>query len=257
MRLQLVKLGGGLIAPKGWAAHTADVKTIRRLGKEVKEFKGALIIGHGMGNFAHREAAQYRTHQGFINTESKFGACVTQDVAGRINRIVVEELLKLGLPVGSISAHDIWVARNGRMIDGAYRSVELMLKERLIPVVYGDVIWDERQGCTIFSTEVCLSLLARELKAGRIIQVSSEEGVLDGERKVIKEINPSNFDQLKQSIGGAVGVDVTGGMLHKVEESLELAKDLRIETLIISGKVRGRLTAALRGEEVLGTRIRG
>jgi len=257
MKLQLVKLGGGLVAPKSWPAHTADVKVIRRLGKEMKGFKGSLIIGHGMGNFAHREATRYRTSEGFINKESKFGACVTQSVAARINRIVVDELLKLGLPVGSVSPHDIWMAKDGHSVFGAYKSIELMLEKQLIPVVYGDVIWDKRKGCTIFSTERCLSLLAKKFKSvKRIIQVIAEEGVLGSEGKIIKVINSRNFSQLKSAIGKAAGVDVTGGMLHKVEESLSLARDLGIETLIISGKVKNRLNRALSGIKVLGTKIK-
>ena len=132
-----------------------------------------------------------------------------------------------------------------------------MLGKQIIPVVHGDVIWDEKQGCVIFSTEKCLSLLAKKFKSvKRIIQVSNEEGVLDSEGKIIAEINSRNFSQLKSAIGKATGVDVTGGMLHKVEESLELARDLGVETLIVNGKVPGRLLAALRGEVVVGTKIK-
>ena len=256
MSLALIKLGGGLIAPKDWPAHTADVKTIRRLGEEIKEFAGSLIIGHGGGNFPHTEATKYKTYEGFRDEKGKLRACLTQVAARDINSIVMREFLSLGLPVASVAPHDIGVASNGKVTKEFYEPIKLLLKKRMIPVVYGDVIWDIKRGCTIFSTEVWLSLLARHFKSvKRIIQVTAEKGVLGSEGKIIKVINSRNFTQLKSAIGKAAGVDVTGGMLDKVEESLKLAKDMGIETLIISGKVAGRLAAALRGEKVDGTRI--
>lgn len=241
MKLQLVKLGGGLIAPKNWPAHTADIKTIRRLGKEIREFEDNLIVGHGGGNFPHASMS--------------LGPLLTQQAASDLHGMVMREFLSLGVPVASVAPHDIWVSSNGKVIQKFYEPVRLLLKQRLIPMIYGDVIWDEKKGSTIFSTETCLGLLAREFKTQRIIQASSEEGVWDENGEVIKEINSGNFSQLKSAIGKASGVDVTGGMLHKVEESLALAQDLGIETLIVSGKVKGRLNQALRGIKVVGTRI--
>lgn len=242
MKLTLVKLGGGLIAPKEWPAHTADVGTIRRLGKEIKKFEGRLIVGHGGGNFPHTKVSR--------------GPLLTQQAASDLHNIVMREFLDLGLPVASVAPHDIWIARNGRAIKSFYEPIKLLLKQELVPVIYGDVIWDKTKSATIFSTEVCLGLLAREFKVQRIIQVSNEEGVWDENGRVIKEINASNFSQLKSAISGSRGVDVTGGMRHKVEQSLALAQDLGIETLIISGRATGRLTVALRGEVVVGTKIK-
>lgn len=242
MKLQLVKLGGGLIAPKNWPAQTADIKTIKRLGKEIKAYRGQLIIGHGGGNFPHSQVNQ--------------GPLLTQQAASDLHGMVMREFLSLGIPVASVAPHDIWIASSGKVIGNFYEPIKLLLKQKLTPVLYGDVIWDKVKGSTIFSTEVCLGLLAREFKADRIIQVTSEEGVLGRDGSVIKEVNPTNFSQLKSAIGGSRGVDVTGGMLHKVEESLKLAKDLGVETLIISGKVKNRLSQALRGIKVIGTRIK-
>jgi isopentenyl phosphate kinase len=45
-------------------------------------------------------------------------------------------------------------------------------------------------------------------------------------------------------------------MVHKVLESLEIARNYGIYTLIISGKVEGRLVKALEGKNVTGTVIK-
>lgn len=120
------------------------------------------------------------------------------------------------------------------------------------------MIIDKKIGCTIFSTEKVLSILAKELLKNykiRIIYVTNVDGVYDEKGKTIPVITDKNFKSLKSSIIGASGVDVTGGMLHKVEESLKLAKETGIETLIINGNSPGLLKDAVLGRKVLSTLI--
>jgi isopentenyl phosphate kinase len=54
---------------------------------------------------------------------------------------------------------------------------------------------------------------------------------------------------------GSFGIDVTGGMTHKVKMMLELAK-LGIESEIINAKEPDLLKRALLGEKGLGTIIK-
>lgn len=52
-----------------------------------------------------------------------------------------------------------------------------------------------------------------------------------------------------------VSVDVTGGMLHKIEESLNLAKKANRPTLIINGNKKGNLFKVILGKGVNSTVI--
>lgn len=56
-------------------------------------------------------------------------------------------------------------------------------------------------------------------------------------------------------LAGSAGIDVTGGMLHKVERYLELTK-AGIKSYIINGKIKNRLKKALLGREVRETVIK-
>lgn len=89
----------------------------------------------------------------------------------------------------------------------------------------------------------------------KIIYATDVDGVNDKEGKTITEINSKNFDQVKKSILGAATTDVTGGMLHKVKESLSLVKKTGIETLVINGMKAGLLRNAILGAKDEGTRI--
>jgi isopentenyl phosphate kinase len=100
--------------------------------------------------------------------------------------------------------------------------------------------------------------LARQLQKDykiKVIYVTDVDGVYDEKGKIIPVIADRNFDELKSSILGAKGVDVTGGMINKVEESLKLAKETGIGTLIINGSKKGNLKKAILGEKVNSTQI--
>ena len=55
-------------------------------------------------------------------------------------------------------------------------------------------------------------------------------------------------------VGGAAGIDVTGGMRHRLEAAVSLAR-LGVASRIADGRVPGLLKAALAGDEIHGTVI--
>ena len=237
---------------------------IRRLGLEIKSALSKkkdvqIILGHGSGSFGHVPAKKYGTADGFRDEFGKLGACITHDVAARINRIVIKELLEIGLPVVGIPPSAVFTATAGKVKRKFLDPVLILLKKGIIPVLYGDVIWDEKQGSAIFSGETSLKIVSEELikkdwKIDRDIQCGVEDGVLDQNGKVIPQITSVKFTKLHQIITGSKNSDVTGGMLHKVKEGLEMEK-YGIKTLIIGGKHKNYLHQALLGRSVPGTLI--
>jgi isopentenyl phosphate kinase len=265
--LILIKLGGSIITDKK-KDFTVREANILRLGKEIKSAiktgKCKVIIGHGAGSFAHVPAKKYKTKEGLINKNSLYGMSVTEDAAKKLNAIVIKNLLKIRLPVFSFSPASLLISDAKEYIKSYLDPLKIALQIGIIPVVYGDVVIDKKIGCTIFSTEKILSILARELMGEykiRIIYASDTDGVYNGvgahdqKGETIEKITPANFSQVKKAILGATGTDVTGGMLHKVEESLKLAKETEIGTLIINGTKKGVLRNAILNQKTEGTLI--
>jgi isopentenyl phosphate kinase len=116
----------------------------------------------------------------------------------------------------------------------------------IVPVIYGDVIMNPKQGFEIYSGEKTLDLLANKLskfyKKIKIIYYTDTSGVYDDRGKTIPLITPENFRQIKKFIKGSGNLDVTGGMIHKVEESLSLVQKLDAEVYITNGLSRGKST---------------
>lgn len=256
-----VKIGGSLITDKNkpFSVKERALKIISEEVKKAQAFGKQLIIGHGAGSFAHVPAKKYQTHKGIINDESYRGIAEVADVAAQLNRIVIKALLQAGVNAVSISPLSTMVAENHELKSVCTDSIEEALKLNLLPVVYGDQILDTKVGCTIFSTEKVLGYLAIELKnkgyqIERVIHCGQTNGVYDADGKTIPELDSNNIDSYREVIGGSSGTDVTGGMEHKVFETLALAKQ-GIPGLIIDGIEHGTLSEAIAGKEVLGTII--
>lgn len=260
-KLLMLKIGGGVITDKkvryGLKAKVLEqiVREVARAREELKETD--LIIGNGAGSFAHFSAKKYGTAKGFNDARERLGAGWVRYDAVLLNQIVFEKLLGVGVPAFSFSASSMMQVNNDQVEKIVTGGVEKALEKGLVPLLYGDVMVDASKGATIFSTERIFDELAKKLVSKyanvRVIHISSEEGVLVGE-KVFSKITNSNYDQIKEALAGSEGIDVTGGMLHKIEACLGVAK-LGIESTIVSGLVRGRVAHALVGDNVVGTKI--
>ena len=178
----------------------------------------------------------------------------------KLNSIVLKDFLSIELPVFSFSPASFLIS-DAKVYSKSYLDpIKKALQIGIIPVVYGDVVLDKVRGCTIFSTEKILSILARELKGEyrvKIIYATDTNGVYDEDGKTIKVITHKNFESVKKAILGSGATDVTGGMLHKVEEALGLAKETGISTQIINGTKKDELKSAILGEKVISTMIAG
>jgi isopentenyl phosphate kinase len=260
-KLVLIKLGGSVITDKSkeYVVRKANLARLaKEIGSALKKSNAKIIIGHGAGSFAHTPASIYKTKEGLTNKKSLFGMSVTEEAARWLNGIVIKEFISQKLPVFPFSPASFLIS-DAKVYSKSYIDpIKKALEIGSLPVVYGDVVIDKKIGCTIFSTEKILSILAKALLRDykiRIIYVTDVNGVHDEKGKTIPVITSKNFKSLKSSIIGASGVDVTGGMLHKVEEGLKLAKETKIETQIINGNKRGNLLRAVLGESVSSTII--
>jgi len=225
----------------------------------MEKFSGKIVIGHGSGSFGHTVAAKYQTQDGIINKRSIEGLTLVADAAIRINRIVVKNFLRIGLPVFSLSPASFLTAEDQKPHKVFLDPIFELLHRGLIPIIYGDVILDAKSGCCIFSSEKTLNILAsnlvKEFKILKVIHCGDTDGVYNSEGKTIPMITEGSFRTFQKAIGGSRATDVTGGMFHKVKESLEVAR-LGVCSLVINGKKPGNLKSAILGKKTEGTLIK-
>jgi isopentenyl phosphate kinase len=197
---------------------------------------------------------------GFFSQESRLGMAITQDSAARLNRIVVKALLDQGVPAVTLAPSNSVVTDSRKTAFLSTQVLEEYLRKGLVPVVYGDVLVDQQQGCTIWSTDTVFANFAQELARKnwtieKILHVTEAEGVW---RNAAKEIYPlitaDMCDEVRSHMVDVKGFDVTGGMWHKIESSLSLAS-LGIETRIFSGLRTNGIPEVFANNLSIGTRI--
>lgn len=258
----LVKLGGSLITDKT-RPESPRTEVIGRLAEEIARaagsLPGGLIIGHGSGSFGHVAARRYGLAQGIHQADQLPGVSLTQERAAALHRIVTGALAAAGALPFSIAPSSCVVSSGGRPESFCDEPLRLALGRGLLPVVYGDVVTDRELGVSICSTERLFELLARHLPESglavhRALWLGETDGVWDDEGRTIPRISAESFAEAAKAIGAPAGVDVTGGMLHRVETALGLAR-LGIPSLILNGLAPGALERALRGEEIAATEV--
>jgi isopentenyl phosphate kinase len=255
--LVFVKLGGSLITDKS-QPYTARLQIIERICDEIRQARAgrelSLLVGHGGGSFPHVSAARYRVDRGAVDASSWRGFVKVHEDAARLNAIVCECFARRGLPAAAVQPSAACIGRAGRIEQWCARPIELLLRADLVPVVYGDICLDEERGFSVVSTEEVFRHLAGILHPQRIILLGKVDGVFDRQGRLISLITPDNLPELRDSLQASDGVaDVTGGMLHKVERSLEMGA----VTSIVNGQRPGLLLQALLGEQVPGTVVKG
>lgn len=251
--LIFLKLGGSLITEKS-VRETARREVIERAAREVKEAleEGAfrLLLGHGSGSFGHYPAWKYGVDEGL--KEEWWGFAETGAVAARLNRLVTDIFLETGVPVISFQPSASARCRDGELIHLEIEPIREALDQGLVPLVYGDVAFDEERGSAIISTEEIFAYLSSHLLPQRIILAGEVEGVyagdpeVDREVRLLEQISPADLPQLEGVLAGSPMVDVTGGMLAKVRIMCRILENQpSLEVRFISGKKEGFIKRAL------------
>lgn len=235
-KLIFLKLGGSLITKKeerstiNQAALHSACQQIARFKKENPNTR--LLIGHGSGSFGHFAAAKHGTRNGYRSDASLdmindfwVGFLAVYEQARLLNDAVISELRSAGAPVICFSPNTAVTANNGKVSTWDTSTIINALDHGIIPVVFGDVIFDDTMGGTILSTEDLFEYLAVDLRPDLILLAGIEEGAwadYPKNQKLIEQINISSYKELKSSLQGSAAVDVTGGMDSKVSQMLDL-----------------------------------
>jgi len=269
-----LKLGGSLITDKT-QPYTPRLVKLAELVSEIGTFLTSkpdlhLILGHGSGSFGHFAVKDYLQHHSFDphrdiqepieNKPYWQGFSEVWYWASQLNRHVMDALHTAHIPAIAFAPSALTASFDDIITHWDLTSLHSALRAGVIPVIYGDIVFDTVRGGTILSTEKLMSYLAQELLPKRILLAGLENGVwADFPTRIrkVEKLTPQMYESLSRAVGASHGPDVTGGMSSKVKEMLRLVVTLpELTVQIFSGEQSGNLGKVLRGEMV-GTLLQG
>lgn len=258
--LTFIKLGGSLITDKR-VENSFRVEAAQRVAQEIRAALDSnsamqLLVGHGSGSFGHVAAKQHDTIHGVSTADQWRGFAQVAIVAAELNYLMAKTLWDAGVTAMRFQPSASALCHDGTIIAMEIDPIQRALENRIVPLVYGDVAFDDIRQGTIASTETIFFYLAHQLPVTRILLLGEVDGVYDTEGVVIPSITPGSLASVERALGGSAGTDVTGGMETKVRDMVALVQTLpHISIRIMSGQQPDLLRATLLDEAATGTLI--
>ena len=281
----ILKIGGSILTKKDSAKAEVDFDNLNRIAKEIKDslysnnedsnpndsnndsnnnsnsnLSDGLIIVHGAGSFGHPPAKKHKIGQPFKDEEyltKRIGFCEIQNEVKRLNSIICEVFVKNEIPAIALPPSSFITTSNKRVHDFNLDLIKSYLNEGFIPVLYGDVVLDNEIKMAVISGDQIIQYIAKSIDSDRVVLGTDVDGVYTKNPKTHDDAVHidvvSSMEDIK-FLESTTNVDVTGGMVGKVKELLELA-DLGIESEIINANEPGVIFKALQGMDVPGTKI--
>jgi len=241
---------------------TAHHGNIRRLAEEIKEaWPTPVVIIHGGGSFGHPVAKRYGIAGGFTSDRQIPGFARTHQAMVDLNAIIVKALLDAGIPAMSVSPSSFITTDDGRMSNVDFEIVGRLVVRGVLPVLFGDAVFDRKKGFAILSGDQLAVRLAVSLGASKLIFGVDVDGVytsnpkLSPEARLIDRLELDKIDGYVK-IGESLSTDVTGGMLGKVSEA-RAAVGKGVEVQFVNATKPDVILKALKGEPVAGTILTG
>jgi acetylglutamate kinase len=251
----LIKLGGTLLdSSESRARMAAGIAGVVARGIETVVVHGG---GKQMTRFLTERGVESRFVKGLRVTTPETIDAVLKVFAGSVNHELVASLVAAGVEAVGLSGIDAGIAEAeqmdpelgavGRVVRSNGKPLALLASHGYVPVV-ACVAGDRQGGIYNVNADQMAVACAAAFGASSLIFLTDVDGVLDGERRILRSLTAAEADCL---IAGGIA---TGGMLAKLNAASAALRAGVGEVRIAPGALDGVLNKLLDGTEV-GTRM--
>lgn len=246
----VVKIGGSACTIKS-SFETLNEPALHavcdQLAAAVKAGRTVAIV-HGAGSFGHKQAREYGISKGadgnngggagLMSASKREGFAKTRLSVTTLNKHVITALIDRGVPAVTISPCPFIGTTGKKIKDGldnaTVQSVRGMLERGLVPVVHGDAVMDDVQGCAILSGDIWMVEMPRTLKARRAVFVTDVDGVFtkppteEGAQlipEILVDAKTGDFSLPGVEMSCDTKHDVTGGLQEKLKCAADVLRE--------------------------------
>ena len=252
----IIKMGGSVLSSKDlFNSLIQDIVILKKLGLSI-------FLIHGGGSQISKKLNDLNIKSNFINglrvTDDKV-INIVEDVLVQFNKEIVNALKNQSCGAKEITSKEnniIIVKPENDILGFVGKPIKInidtlteIIKANKIPVI-ASLGLDENDQTFNINADSVAGAVAKELKARRLLMLSDVEGVLDKDKKLIPEINA---DQATQMITDG---SISGGMIPKIDNCLDVAKNGVKAVCIIDGRKNHSVLFELLSDKGSGTLIR-
>jgi acetylglutamate kinase len=252
----VIKMGGSVLSNRDLFDNLIlDIVILKKLGLSI-------FLIHGGGSKISKKLNDLSIKSNFINglrvTDNTI-IDIVEDVLINLNKEIVSALKNKYCKAKEITSKQnniIIVEPENNTLGFVGKPIEIktntlikIISSNEVPVIASLGLDKNNQTFNINADSVA-GAIAKNLKARRLLMISDVEGVLNKEKKLVPEINA---DQAKQMIVDKI---ISGGMIPKINNCLDVAKNGVKAVCIIDGRKNHSILFELLSDKGSGTLIR-
>ena len=252
----VIKCGGSVLVDKNlFDIFIKDISVLNKLGF-------IPIIVHGGGKRISNKLNETGINSKFVKglrVTSKETIEVVEEVLINFNKEIIEALKQQACNSQTISSKQnniIKVVQESADLGFVGTPTEInktiidkIVDEKKVPVI-APLGLDESNQTYNINADTAAGSIAKKIEARRLIIMSDVEGVLDDNNKLIPEINSQSIQDLINN------ETVTGGMIPKINNCLDVASNGVKGVVIIDGRKNHSILFELLSDKGSGTLIR-
>lgn len=263
----VLKLGGSLLTDKSTPYKLRD-DNLDRVATEIKEcidlgLIKSLVIVHGVGSFGHPPVLQYNLHKGFKDNNQLISMSKTQQIVNKLRKTIASKFIDKGIPINLMHASSMVVGNKMVITNHAFEGLKGYLSLGMMPLIGGDMMYDDSMGFSVCSGDQLAVLLSRVLNAERLMFATNVPGVYDQDpelgrkAQLFKEININDLDNVLKKFDKSNATDASGRMRGKLLSLVSATDQIKkgLKVAIFSMIEKNTLKKHLKGEKVDLTRI--
>jgi acetylglutamate kinase len=252
----VIKCGGSVLVDKDlFNIFIKDISVLNKIGF-------IPIIVHGGGKRISNKLDEIGIKSEFIKglrVTNKETIDVVEDVLIQFNKEIIEALQKETCNSQTINSKEnniITVVQGNKELGfvGTPTNInktiiDSIVNKKKVPVI-APLGLDENNQIYNINADTAAGSIAKKIEARRLIIMSDVEGVLDSNDKLIPEINTESIKDLISN------ETVTGGMIPKINNCLDVASNGVKGVVIIDGRKNHSILFELLSDKGSGTLIR-
>jgi len=252
----VIKCGGSVLVDQNlFNNFINDISILNKLGF-------IPVIIHGGGKRISNKLNEAGIKSDFINglrVTDKKSINIVEGVLSNFNKEITEALKKNkcdSLSITNKQNNILTVYQENKELGfvGAPTEVNLsiieqIVEEKKVPVI-APLGLDKNNQVYNINADTAAGAIAKKLNARRLVIMSDVEGVLDGNKKLISEINSNKVKDLIKN------GTISGGMIPKIKNCLDVASNGVKGVCIIDGRLEHSILFELLSNAGSGTLIR-